>query len=102
MGDVYEIATKRAEHDGTAATFRPLVAFDSDSEDFVLGYEMGLLFGRLDARPTTWSGTYHAANREMISRTANSLGYAAAIENSSDPAWVFASFEQRAKGGEHG
>jgi hypothetical protein len=94
MSDVISLATKRAEADGTAAQFRPLIEFP-DTEGFALGYEAGLLFGRLDAHPDTWTGTYHADNVEMLRRTADTCGYAVKIEPSGDALWVFAEFTRR-------
>lgn len=92
---ISRLATKRAEADGTAAQFRPLIEFPDDSAGFVLGYEAGLLFGRLDTKPETWAGTYHADNAEMLQQTAKTCGYTVKIEPSGDPTWVFAEFTRR-------
>lgn len=84
---------KRAEVDGTAAKFKPLIEFP-DRDGFVLGYEAGLLFGRLDAKPYTWSGTYHAENADLLRETAKACGYSVKIEPSGDATWVFAEFKR--------
>jgi hypothetical protein len=92
---VISLSAKRAEADGTAAQFCPLIKFPHDDAGFVLGYEVGLLFGRLDAKPATWSGTYHADNEDMLRETATVCGYDVKIESSGDAAWVFAQFTRR-------
>jgi len=72
--------------------FGPLCRFDRDTLDFVLGYEAGMLFVRLDRKRKKWSGVYHTENRTMLERTALCCGYSVEIEESGDPAWVFATF----------
>jgi hypothetical protein len=74
------------------ALFRPVIEFDRDSIDFVLGYEAGILDARLGAKPATWRGTYHAANAEMLRRVARAHRYDATIMDSGDPNWIFADF----------
>ena len=75
------------------AHFKPLVKFDRDTLDFVLGYEAGMLFARLDGRkPKKWSGTYHVENRTMLQKTADACGYSVKVEESPDPSWIFATF----------
>lgn len=95
VDDVVSLPAKRAERDGTDAEFLPTIAFNRDSQDFVDGYEMGLLFARLDARPEHWAGTYHARNQTLIERTAAACGYGVTIEPSGDATWMFAEFTRK-------
>jgi len=71
--------------------------FDAGPE-YVDGFEAGLLFARLDARPVEWRGTYHARNCEQLTRVADSLGYAVEWETTSDETWVFGTFLASLKG----
>lgn len=59
---------------------------------FVLGVEVGILLARLEAKPASWRGTYHAANQVMIERVAQARGYAAKVEPSGSPEWLFIDF----------
>jgi hypothetical protein len=84
------------------ATFEPILSFEGRSseckaecKDFVFGYEAGLLGARLDARPTHWTGTYHAENLDMLRRVADAKGYSCIVEPSGDPCWAFISFEPK-------
>ena len=93
--NVISLAEYRAQRAPGATSYTMAVAFDRDSEDFVLGVETGLLMARLEARPGTWRGTYHTANRVMVERVANAMGYDVAIEPSESAEWSFADFVKR-------
>mgnify|MGYP001590222332 CR=1 FL=1 len=92
MTDIIDFPRKHS------ARFLPVIAFPDDSAGFCLGYEAGLLFGRLDAGPDTWSGTYHADNVDMLRKTAATCGYDVKIEPSDDAMWVFADFTHKVMG----
>lgn len=80
--------------------FGPLVSFESrptecatcGNREFVLGFEVGLLHARLEAKPPEFSGTYHAPNRTMLEREAKAMGYSAAFEATGFGEWLFATF----------
>jgi hypothetical protein len=83
----------------TLAEFAPSVSYEGspgceheDCRAFILGVEVGRLGARLDAKPLEWRGTYHAANREILTRVAAASGYSANFEESGDKAWLFATF----------
>lgn len=90
--DPIDLNEKRARRRGTVDSFGIAVEFDRDSEDFVLGVEVGILLIRPEARPPTWRGTYHAENRTMLERVARSAGYSVEILDSGAEGWVFADF----------
>ena len=88
--NLVNLAAVRASRRPGFATF---VAFDSDSPEFVRGWECGQLLARLSLHSEQWSGTYHASNRAMLRRIAKASGYEIDITASEDPGWVFAAFE---------
>lgn len=65
---------------------------------FVLGVEVGILLARLEAKPTSWRGTYHTANQVMIERVAQARGYVAKVEPSPDSSWLFIDFTPASPG----
>lgn len=65
--------------------------FVSDAIEFSYGFEAGLLYARLDARPEVWNTTNHAGNEEMIRRIAAAQGYTVGVEQLS-PGWIGVTF----------
>ena len=64
------------------------LAFDTDSEDFVRGVEVGMLWGRLQhGDESELQQTIHAANAEMVMRIAEAHG-AAFTAVDLDDEWV--------------
>lgn len=53
---------------------RLLLAFDSDSEDFTRGFEVGRLWARARAGGPPFTETVHASNVEMLMRVAEASG----------------------------
>jgi hypothetical protein len=82
----------RAPEEDAGSGYSCVLAFDTNDTEFVRGWECGQLFSRLQGLPETWGGTYHASNREMLRRIAESRQYSVEIEETEDPAWVFATF----------
>lgn len=98
-GGVIDLETERARR-AAETGFHLVVSFDGrpnpcatcGDQQFVLGVEVGTLLARLEAKPASWRGTYHADNLVVIERVAQARGYAAKVEASSDPAWLFIDF----------
>lgn len=96
---IIDLAAER-ERRSAEAGFHLVLSFEGRPDNcptcgdgqFVLGVEIGTLLARLEAKPASWRGTYHAANQVMIERVAQARGYAAKVETSSDPAWLFIDF----------
>lgn len=80
--------------------YRGFVSFEERDEtcptcedrQFVLGFEVGLLHARLEAKPPTFTGTYHTANRTVLERVATALGYASDFTPSGIEGWLFATY----------
>lgn len=83
--------------------FRGFVSFEGRDEtcptcvdaQFVLGFEVGLLHARLEAKPPEFRGTYHAENRTVLERVASALGYTADVTPSGVEGWVFATYTRK-------
>jgi len=96
MGDL--ISFRAPDTTDTTDTTEPKyglsLIFNTDALEFCYGFETGLLFARLEARPERWAGTYHAANEEMIRRVAASVDYIVEIEPLAE-GWITAEFFPR-------
>ena len=85
------------------AEYRPIISFDGrdgacpscEDREFVRGYEAGLLYARLEAKPPEFHGAYHSDNRPMLSRVADALGYVADFTSSGVEGWAFAVFTKK-------
>lgn len=101
-GQVASIAAARAARDDpdSLVEFKPTISFEARAaecqaegcNDFVLGFEAGLLYARLEGKPKEWNGTYHSSNVDMLVRVANAAQYVANVEPSGDPTWAFINF----------
>ena len=75
----------------------PFISFEERPDgcscsDFVLGFETDVLNARLEAKPDTWGGTYHARNIIMIERVAKAHGYECVVTPTETETWVFVDF----------
>lgn len=70
--------------------FQPVLVFDTDSADFMRGFEAGRIWEALKADPSDMNGQlFHATNSEILMRMIDSLeleGLRAEFTN--DPAWM--------------
>lgn len=84
-----------------AAQFRCLVPFPDPSESFVLGYEAGMIWQRMNAGEFKIGGSdevaTHAANLEVFQRMADAQAYDLEIEPCGDDCWMIATFTKRQK-----
>ena len=85
------------------AEYRPFISFEGregacpscEDREFVRGYEAGLLYARLEAKPPDFHGTYHSENSDMLTRVAEALGYVAGFTSSGVEGWVFGAFTKK-------
>lgn len=66
-----------------------VLAFDSDSPEFVRGFEAGWLYQRLAADEQVDGQPFHAVNAEMVMRMLDALGRTDLTASfTSDPVWM--------------
>ncbi|MBB3411181.1 hypothetical protein FHT87_005134 [Rhizobium sp. BK316] len=81
-----------------AAEFRCLVPFPDQSENFVLGFEAGMIWQRMVSGETTIGGldeiATHAGNIAVFQRMADAQGYDLMTDDAGD-GWIIATFTKR-------
>lgn len=83
--------------------YQPIVSFEDredacpacEDKEYVIGFEAGLLYARLEAKPLEFGGAYHSANRVVLERIADARGYDAAFVPSGTEGWLFGTFTRR-------
>ena len=83
--------------------YRGFISFEGRDEtcptcedvEFVRGFEVGLLYARLEAKPPEFRGTYHTENRTVIERVAAAHGYTVEFTPSGGEGWLFATYTRK-------
>lgn len=69
--------------------FRIELPFDTDSEDFVRGFEAGRIWCLMEENPDKLTGLiFHASNSEMIMRMLEKKGLKLKAQFTSDGRWM--------------
>tara|TARA_B100002049_G_C15942970_1_gene317166 strand:- start:269 stop:553 length:285 start_codon:yes stop_codon:yes gene_type:complete len=74
-----------------------IVSFPDQSETFVLGFEAGMIWQRLESGETEFEAVAHAGNSEVIYRMANAKNLDANIHESDVEGWVEVYIKPKAK-----
>jgi hypothetical protein len=71
-----------------------LLAFDSESPEFVRGFEVGRIWEMLDSGSVVAGETVHATNAEMLLRIGESLGIPVTAHPLDEPGgpWIVVTF----------
>jgi hypothetical protein len=64
-----------------------IISFADQSESYVLGFEAGLLYQRLDSGEAIEDYSVHANNAETLVRIAKHFGFAATLEATGTDGW---------------
>lgn len=70
-------------------SFELILAFDSDSEEFVRGFEAGRIWVLMEENPDKLTGLiFHSVNAEMVLRMIEAKGLDITVEFTDDETWM--------------
>lgn len=70
-------------------SFQLALSFDTDSEDFVRGFEAGRIWTLMEENPDKLTGLiFHSVNAEMIMRMLEKKGLKLKVKFTSDEQWM--------------
>lgn len=109
MTDLHEMAEEARRADEQSLTVQGyggemseeqyglIVSFPDQSQSFVLGFEAGMIWKRLESGEAEFSETVHADNRDVIERMVEAMGLSVRMIDTHVEGWIIANIHRQTR-----